>query len=288
MFEIEEIFPTLSNLGRPTLPQLARDLQVGEQALENAYKLGTGYDDLAVILLEPSDKADTHCFDEVFDASTALKTVDTSYGMHLWGQRNIQNTIILDIRAFRSDAIRQRQGASDKLRDDELTYTAFEQILCHLKPRVILVCQCQTNTDEVGNEFARQVCSSIDKATDVMMVKSFRPMYLQYMREAPNNSVTKEVFREITGFGLRNLRYCARNGPASIFTGQGVRISHQWRDESGFARLHRIFSLMFQVQSEREFGLRDGNVVEGKGYQKDDILQRIGPISKLPKGVIPW
>jgi hypothetical protein len=153
--EIDEIYPALLNLRRPTshfntrithdhlrpLKELAQDLKAGAQALENAYKLGTGYDDLAVVLLEPSDKADTHCFDDMLNASMALKAVDSSLRHTLDGQRSIQNTIILDSRAFRSDSIRRTQRASDKLRADELAYAAFEQILCDLKPDVILVCQ---------------------------------------------------------------------------------------------------------------------------------------------------
>ncbi|PKX96269.1 uncharacterized protein P174DRAFT_75363 [Aspergillus novofumigatus IBT 16806] len=163
--EIDKIYPALLNLRRPTLllntkithdhlrplKKLAQDLKAGAQALENAYKLGTGYDDLAVVLLEPSDKADTHCFDDMLNASTALRAVDSSLCHTFDGQRSIQNTIILDIRAFRSDSIRRTQHGSDKLRADELAYTAFEQILCDLKPDVILVCQYQTNMNEVGN-----------------------------------------------------------------------------------------------------------------------------------------
>lgn len=112
--------------------------------------------------------------------------------------------------------------------------------------------------NEVGNQFAWQVCSLIDEATDIsvlrlpwtqhesVMVKSFHLMYLEYMREAPNNSATKAVLweylfdagfiiasnalagRRITGYGLHNLKACARDGPAFIFTPQGVRRSYLW------------------------------------------------------------
>lgn len=349
--EIDEIYPALLNLRRPTLPfnakvthdhlrplqKLAQDLKAGAQALENAYKLGTGYDDLAVVLLEPSDKADTHCFDDMLNASMALKAVDSSIRHAFNGHRSIQNTIILDIRAFRSDSIRRTQGASDKLEADELAYTAFEQILCNLKPDVILVCQCQTNTNEVGSRFARQACSSIDEATDItvlrlprtqhesVMVKSFHPMYLEYMREAPNDSATKAVLREylfdagfiiasnalagrsITGFGLHNLKACARDGPAFIATPQGVRISYLWTSGSDIAstelvealktlgisskdentaRLDRIFSGL-RIRSDRGSGFGNDNAVEREAFRKDDILERIGPIPKLPQGIIP-
>ncbi|KAH2751465.1 hypothetical protein KXV66_004218 [Aspergillus fumigatus] len=348
--EIDEIYPALLNLRRQTSPfnakithdhlrplkKLAQNLNAGAQALENAYKLGTGYDDLAVVLLEPSDKADTHCFDEMLNTSMALKAVDSSLRHTFNGQRSIQDTIILDIRAFQSDSIRQTQRGSDKLRADELAYTAFEQILCDLRPDVILVCQCQTNTNEVGNQFARQVCSSIDEATDIsvlrlpwtqhesVMVKSFHPMYLEYMREAPNNSATKAVLQEylfdagfiiasnalagrrITGYGLHNLKACARDGLAFIFTPQGVRHSYLWPSGSQFAdtelvkklkvletssedentsTLESVFS-MLRIRSDRgRFG--NDNAAEREAFQKDDILEEIGPIPKLPQGIIP-
>ncbi|KAL4811599.1 hypothetical protein BDW67DRAFT_179444 [Aspergillus spinulosporus] len=311
--EIDEIYPALLNLRCPTLPfsakithdhlrplrKLAQDLKAGAQALENAYKLGTGYDDLAVVLLEPSDKADAYCFDDMLNASMALKAVDSSLCHAFDGQRNIQNTIILDIRAFRSDSIRRTQ------RD------------------VILVCQCQTNTNEVGNQFVRQVCSSIDEATDIsvlrlprtqhesVMVKSFHPMYLEYMREAPNDSVTKAVLREylfdagfiiasnalagqrITGFGLHNLKACARDGPAFIATPQGVRISYLWLNESDFASTKLVEELkMLGISSEDENISRLDRIfsmlrIQREAFRKDDILEKIGPIPKPPQGIIP-
>lgn len=119
--------------------------------------------------------------------------------------------------------------------------------------------------NEVGSRFARQACSSIDEATDItvlrlprtqhesVMVKSFHPMYLEYMREAPNDSATKAVLREylfdagfiialnalagrsIMGFGLHNLKACARDGPVFIATPQGVRISYLWTSGSDIA-----------------------------------------------------
>ncbi|KAL4937321.1 hypothetical protein BDV06DRAFT_227045 [Aspergillus oleicola] len=357
--ELDEIYPALLNLRRPTLPvnakithnhlkpleRLAQELNVGDQALKNAYQLGTGYGDLAVVLLEPSDKADSHCFDAMFEASSALKAVDLSLRHAFAGQRDIRNTIVLDIRAFRSDLIRRRaMGASERFAADELAYTAFEEILCHLKPDVILACQCQTNTDEVRNRFARQVCSSIDKSTDItllrlpgtqhdsVLVKNFHPMYLEYMFEdkAPNGSnntiVAKAVMweylfdagfiiasnaldgRRITGSGLYNLRASARNGPILIVTQGGPRMSYQWLDESDVAspelvetleklgislenenerRVDRRLLSISQSRSESGSGFGDDddddNAVASKGYQKNDILKKLGPIPRLSK-----
>lgn len=211
----------------------------------------------------------------------ALKAVNSSLHHIFNRQRSIQDTIILDIRAFRSNSIHQTQRGSDKLRADELAYTTFKQILCDLRPDVILVCQYQTNINEVGNQFARQVYSSINKATDIsvlrlpwtqhesVMVKSFHPMYLEYIHKAPNNSATKAVLQEylfntrfiiasnalagqrITGYGLHNLKACARDSPAFIFTPQGVRRSYLWPSRSQFTDTELVKKLkVLETSSE--------------------------------------
>jgi hypothetical protein len=103
------------------------------------------------------------------------------------------------------------------------------------------------------------------------MVKSFHPMYLEYMREAPNDSVTKAVLREylfdaefiiaanalagrrITGYGLHNLKACARDGPAFIFTPQGVRRAYLWPSGSQFADTELVEKLK-DLETSSEVG----------------------------------
>ncbi|KAL3460009.1 hypothetical protein BJX64DRAFT_290659 [Aspergillus heterothallicus] len=341
--DIKEIYPALLNLRLAALSPnteisdnhlgpltpLAQDLQVGPQALDNAWRLGTGYKDLAVVLLEPSDKAESHYFEEMVKASRALRTVDETLCHASTGHRDIENTIILDIRAFRSDLIRKEQSTVRRLEDDEKAYGAFDKILHRLQPECILVCQCQTNTDDVKNSFARQICSSVGRATDlgvfslprtgheVLLVKSFHPMYLEYKRNDPDDSRTKAVMREylfdatfivalnallgrkITGHGLRNLRSCAKNGRAIKFREAGVSISWRWVDESSIAnsnfierlqnlgifdgdedkrRLDELLSLKFQAR-----GRHSGGTIVGRGeFRKKDILEILGPIKDFP------
>jgi hypothetical protein len=256
---------TITNNHLEPLQGLSRDLQAGAQALRNAYELGTGYDDLAVILLEPSDKADSVFFEEMLESSPALKAVDESLRHAFAGMRDIRNTIILDIRAFRSNRIRQTQPSIERLADDERAYSTFKQIISRLKPDVILVCQCQTGTEEVKNDFAQRVCSSVKEATNVsvveisgtehhsVMIKSFHPMYLKYQREPPGDTLTQKVMREylfdagfivagnalvgqrVKGVGLSNLRASAETGPVMIPTSQGPLVSYQfWGEEDDY------------------------------------------------------
>ncbi|KAF7588704.1 hypothetical protein BBP40_005304 [Aspergillus hancockii] len=79
--EVEEIYPALLKIRCPApsvnpqftqnhlelFNQLARELNVSEKAFANAYQLGTGYGDLAVVLvvLEPSDKADPYSWSPI-------------------------------------------------------------------------------------------------------------------------------------------------------------------------------------------------------------------------------
>jgi hypothetical protein len=58
-----------------------------------------------MVLLEPSNKADTHYFNEMLNALTALRVVNSSLHHTSNRQCSIQNTIILDIQAFQSNLI---------------------------------------------------------------------------------------------------------------------------------------------------------------------------------------
>ncbi|KAL1964097.1 hypothetical protein VTN77DRAFT_7515 [Rasamsonia byssochlamydoides] len=131
---------------------LAQELNATQYALENAKRLGRGYGDLVVVLLEPSDKAELVPYDEMLASSVALQFMDVSLHHASRGRRNIHNTIVLDIRPFRSARIRSQQTSEEeRSRDDEIAYKAFEGMLRLLNPDVILVCQCETEKNKAEN-----------------------------------------------------------------------------------------------------------------------------------------
>lgn len=126
------------------LDKLATSLNVTPYARENAEWLATGYEDLVVVLLEPSDFAEDVPHEEMFNASAALQYLDGSLLLAFDGQRSVANTIVLDARSFRSARIRNRQTEEERAVDDEQAYAGFEEMLALLCPDVVLACQCQT------------------------------------------------------------------------------------------------------------------------------------------------
>lgn len=269
---LEDIWPSLLKLRCPLRPinhrmatrhlrilvDLARNLKVSLNGLLNARRLARGYEDFVVVLIEPTDKAEQVPFSDMLAASPTLRAVDETLKFASGGERTIENTIILDVRAFRSNSIRISQSPEDRLRDDELAYKNFKQIMNVLRPRVVIVCQCITN--EAADEFVRSLSSSIDEAGDMFLqklsnnheclfVKSFHPMY--YGRSSDN--ALKRVMREylfdatfiialnalagnrISGMGVNNLRRCAQDGPAFICATEGIYLSYQWISERDVA-----------------------------------------------------
>ncbi|KAJ6114827.1 hypothetical protein N7486_000605 [Penicillium sp. IBT 16267x] len=233
------------------LDDLARDLKVCSNGLLNARRLAKGYEDLVVVLIEPTDKAEQVPYTEMLAASPTLLYVNETLQFASSGQRNIENTIILDVRAFRSNSIRTSQSLDDQIRDDELAYNKFEQIMSILHPRVVVVCQCATN--KANNTFVRDICSSVEEAGDIylqklpndhecLFVKSFHPMYYGRSGDCALKRVMREYLFDatfiialnalagdrISGMGIKNLRKCAQDGPAVILAPEGVYISYQW------------------------------------------------------------
>lgn len=64
---------------------LAQKLKASKLALENASRLAAGYEDLVVVLLEPSDKADKEGYEAMKASPTALKLLDESLALAFAG-----------------------------------------------------------------------------------------------------------------------------------------------------------------------------------------------------------
>jgi len=75
------------------LCDLADTLRVTEYALQNAKRLAIGYDDLVVILLEPSDAAEDVKYEEIFNYSEVFKEVDKSLRFAFKNRRSLKDTI---------------------------------------------------------------------------------------------------------------------------------------------------------------------------------------------------
>ncbi|KAI4167672.1 MAG: hypothetical protein LQ343_007026 [Gyalolechia ehrenbergii] len=234
------------------LRKLGSTLNATECARKNAERLATGYEDLVVVLQEPSDIAEDVPYHKMFQSSTALQFVDASLRLAFKGQRCVENTIILDIRPYRSNRVRMQQEEHENQREDEEAYKGFRGIFSLLSPKVFIVCQCQPCGEQ--QDFTLNFSSSINTSGRIkaytqegkksIRVASFHPMYFVHTDQdaEPLKRIMREylfdatfivaanllVGRRLLGFGLANLRHCASDGPVARFEPNGIRFTYQW------------------------------------------------------------
>ena len=191
-------------------------------------------------------------FDEMKDRSPTLRYLDValaSYG------RSFEDTVILDVRPYRSAGHRDARGKESHTAEDEVAYLVFEAMVEQLQPDVILVCQCQTS--RVKNKFVAQLSSSakrfakmrlqtLHSGKEVIVVDSFHPMYALRSERAIDRSLRDALFkltvamavnaaigRQCQGFGIINLQMAVRDSsPAIILRAGGeVEITYRKVDE---------------------------------------------------------
>jgi hypothetical protein len=66
------------------------------------------------------------------------------------GKRNFRNTIVLDIRPFRSRSIQKKENKEVRTRKIAAVYAALEALLEILNPKVIVVCHYDNSAVEEG------------------------------------------------------------------------------------------------------------------------------------------
>lgn len=80
--------------------------------------LGTGFEDLVVLLLEPSDKKEDVVYQQdVYGNNNDCDTIrllDQSLNFSSKGQRDIKNTIVLNARPLRSNRIRNSEEPEER------------------------------------------------------------------------------------------------------------------------------------------------------------------------------
>jgi hypothetical protein len=228
-------------------------------ATENAIQLGTGFGDLAIVLLEPSDREEQSPYEEILadkNCPYAVRILDESLRFAFNDQRNIKNTIVLDARPFRSRRIRESESQEERLSHDKLAYEAIEEVLALLSPKLIVVCHCDKDAIEEG--MPKYLCSSVSRSGTAhylqlanghkcVNIHSHHPMYAaRTEKEKPLQRIIREYLFDATfvvaanalvgylvsGFGIANLRGCAQHGPAFRIGSEGVTISYQWMQSS--------------------------------------------------------
>lgn len=270
--EPEDIFDALQNcsiasVGKLTkrhirpLILLANSLQPTSQARRNMLYAALGYDDLAIILLEPGDREDILPHEKILsdeNVPSATRNLDKSLQLAFRGKRNFHNTVVLDARPLRCQTIRNREKSDERARNDNLAYKALEESLALLQPKVVVVCHCDQEAINCG--LPKALCSSIQMAGEAELLRlcghecikiwSYHPMFIERtgIEQRPQRVMREFLFdaalvvaanalvgRKLTGFGLSNIRDSALNGPVMVAGHDGPTRSYRYISEGDFA-----------------------------------------------------
>jgi hypothetical protein len=261
----KDIYPTLqrcsvASVGTSTtlhlvpLQQLAKRLAVSKMALQNAEYAGRGYDDLVIVLLEPSDREDWLSHDEIMadkDHPSTMRYLDNSLQLAFRGKRDFGNTVVLDTRPFRSREIKEGEDEYKRKENNAAAYAALEDSLDILRPKIIVVCNCDHGAVEDG--LPPYLCSSVERAGETefvqlpnehqcIKVSSFHPMYIERTNpdQRPERIMREYLFdtclvvaaqllvgRTILGFGILNIRHAAIRGPIIVPGRGGPTLSYK-------------------------------------------------------------
>ncbi|KAK4141716.1 uncharacterized protein C8A04DRAFT_30705 [Dichotomopilus funicola] len=278
-----------SPINRHLLPlqNLAERLGASEYARRNMEYLATGSGDLAIILMEPSDKEEDVLYTDYDDYCETIRLLDDSLRFAFQNQRDVKNTVVLDSRPLRSNRIREDEFEEHQKVNDAEAYRAVEAALELLRPKVVVVCNC--NRDGIEDGMPEYLCSSVataghlnvrklPKGYHYISVSSFHPMY--FARTAEEESMEKEmreylfdatllvganalVGRWVSGFGIRNLRAFARPDPDAWLVLSDVTSED-------------IISLLDQLEIPKTDGSKDlGNRAQLVSPQEDGPLYNL-------------
>lgn len=192
--------PPISDIHVKHLDALARKLgfRSHDPALQNARSLATGSTDLVVLLLEPSDKEATSTYDDMAlkDYPRTIQILDASLKGAFNQVRGIHNTIILDTRSLRFRGPRQSEMQEIRDERDADAYGTLNDMLSVIRPKVIVVCQCEKDDDALNPRrhsdlgLPEILCSSVGKSGrmkywqsqvdhECVIVYSYHPMYIE-------------------------------------------------------------------------------------------------------------
>ncbi|KID83865.1 hypothetical protein MGU_08837 [Metarhizium guizhouense ARSEF 977] len=318
-YEPEDIFDALQNCSiasvgkfterhiRPLL-LLADSLQARGQALENMVYAAQGYDDLAIILLEPADREhvlphETILADE--NVPSATRNLDKSLQLAFRGKRNFQNTVVLDARPLRGQTIRDRETSDERARKDTLAYQALQESLALLQPKVVVVCHC--DQDAIDDGLPEALCSSIQRAGEAQRLRlrghefikvwSYHPIFIERtdIRQRPQRVMREFLFdatlvlaanalvgRKLAGFGLSNIRDSALNGAMMVFGHDGPTRSYRYISKADFTPadvIKRLRELGPEGPTDETAGLETKRSNELlKRYHREAVIFPSAPI----------
>lgn len=147
-----------------TLRLYAALLGVNKASADLAGALARGRGDLLVVLLEPLEYFKPTTLEEAIAASHTLREIDRWLKQSSGGERNLTNTVVLDVRVFLSARQRETTAAQEMIERDERSFAVFQKMVHELDPKVIITCQC--GTVNARNSFVRQMSSTFPPSPD--------------------------------------------------------------------------------------------------------------------------
>lgn len=154
------------------LTKLASQLKAIATARRNMEYYAAGYEDLAIILMEPSDREDELSHEDLMSCQRlpyAVRRLDESLRFATRRSRNIRNTAVLDVRPLRSRKLRDKEDSTARMKNGAAAYAAIRTSLNLLNSKVIVVCHCDKDGLQAG--MPPYLYSSITKAGEKSLVK---------------------------------------------------------------------------------------------------------------------
>jgi hypothetical protein len=182
-----------------------------------------------------------------------MRYVDSALKLVFHGKRDFRNTVILDMKPFRSDKIRRQESTEEQQVNDRSACIALQDSLNILRPKVIMVCHCEESENHLrsSTEKAGIIGSFISTSHRCIAVFSFHPMFIErtetdlsFRREMRQHLFNATfavasnalIGRSLTGFGLSNIRLSAIHGPViRISRDSPPECSFQWTTEADIA-----------------------------------------------------
>ncbi|KAI1775864.1 hypothetical protein F4818DRAFT_415208 [Hypoxylon cercidicola] len=191
------------------LRSFGNSVGANDVTLRDAERLAKGFDDLVVIVIDPTDDEDLLPYDEIPADEMYPRTIrmlDQSLRFASQDQRNVDNTIVLDPMPFRSGKFKYHELDRMRKSRDEEANEIFEQILFSLHPKVIILCYFQHHGRRIKlpEIFRSQVMEkghinviTLGNGHECIGVPSFHPMcFARPDPEAEGYGIIQKIARE--------------------------------------------------------------------------------------------
>ncbi|KAF4582173.1 hypothetical protein GQ602_006797 [Ophiocordyceps camponoti-floridani] len=156
----------------PPLIELSRKLKSTAMARRNMLYAGNGFSDLVILLCSPGSREEFTPLEEIMEDESVpctMRTLDKSLRFAFCGRRDLETTVVLHARPFRGKRVRDSESDEERKKNDRRAVEALLKALDILKPRVVVVCNLETET--VSRGLPQELCSTARDAGKVELLR---------------------------------------------------------------------------------------------------------------------